>query len=221
MGHGPADWIADLSYEDPETRQALFASQGQAVERAPQIRIMHACQSAGLAHYSAHRSVIDFDIHPRIFTLADYDSGRALDAELPPFLVYGAAIDYKDEAWDERAALLDGGLYTQCVYAMGQHLTEKGIQALVFLPPENLPDRQYGPKGLTQIRAIIYNGIWREAAGLFPCFSLLDVDRVCLPEEMVDVNHARPEAMQTLSSLIDVWYEHASAALDGPLTDAA
>ncbi len=220
-GSGDADWIADLPYEDPETQQALFASQGRSVEQAAQIRIMCACQSGGLAHYSAHRSLIDFDIHPRVFTLGDFHSGRADAIEFPPFVVYGAGIDYRDEMWGELVELLDKGLFVRCVYAMCGRLAQSGVQALVILPPENLPDRRYGPKGLTLMRTIAYNAIWREAAEAFPCIALLDVDRVCLPEEMVDVNHCRPEALQTLSSLIDIWYEHASAAHEGAVSDAA
>lgn len=214
------DWIEDLPFKKPEIRQAVFAAHGRAAAAEPVLRVMCACQSGGIAHYSAHRDAIDFDLFPRLFTLSDFAQGEP-EEELPPYIVYGAGIDYKDEAWPEALVeVLDEGLYSSCVMLMAAYLTRRGSQALIFLPPENLAESLYNLPGVTRMRVLRYNDIWREAAGMFPCLSIVGADEVCTPEEMVDVNHHRPAALQTISALVDVWFE-AVSAVDEALPDAA
>jgi FkbH-like protein len=216
-----ADWITDLCYENPETRQAVLASQGRVQSGSASLRIMHACQSAGLAHYSTFRREIDFDLHPGIFALRHFTCKDPQVEELPDFLVYGAATDYKDEVWPNLAHLLESGLYAQCVRRFCEYLAKRGSQALIILPPENLVDYQYGPVGLTWARTKKFNSIWRQAGEEFPFLAILDMGLVCEPHEFVDVNHLRPAALQTISSLMDIWFGHASGAPEGEWMEAA
>jgi FkbH-like protein len=208
FGWSEAQWVTERSYEDPETRQSLFAGQGLGITAKPQLRIMCACQSGGLAHYSKARAEIDFDIWPRLFDLKRFADETVDDADLPPFLAYGAGTDYKDEAWPELAHLLDGELYQTCLQRMCERIQKRGINLLVLLPPENLPGHQYGPEGLTRERTIRYNALWRDAVQQYPCVTTLDIQEICGPEAMVDVNHHRPAALETVARWVDIWYSH-------------
>lgn len=208
FGWSEAEWVTERSYEDPETRQALFAGHGLAITAEPQLRIMCACQSGGLAHYSKARAEIDFDIWPRLFDLKRFAGQTCEDEDLPPFLAYGAGTDYKDEAWPGLAHLLDSGLYQSCLQRMCALVQKRGINLLVLLPPENLPAHQYGPEGLTRERTIRYNAMWRDAVQRYPGVTTLDVQEICGPDAMVDVNHHRPAALEIVAHWVDVWYSH-------------
>jgi FkbH-like protein len=211
FGWSEAEWVTERSYEDPETRRSLFASHGPEVTAKPQLRIMCACQSGGLAHYSDARKEIEFDIWPRLFDLKRFAGQMDTGEDLPPYLAYGAGTDYKDEAWAELAHLLDQGLYQTCLQRMCDAIQKRGINLLVLLPPENLPAHLYGPEGLTRERTIRYNALWRSAVQQYPCVTTLDVQGICSPEDMVDVNHHRPAALETVAKWVDIWYSHVKA----------
>jgi FkbH-like protein len=206
FGWSDADWITERPYEDPAVRQSLFASQAVRVASSAQLRIMCACQSGGLAHYSAARAEIDFDIWPRVFALMQFADPDARPDAWPAHIVYGAGTDYKDEAWPGMAPLLDSGLYETCMHRLCAFVQKSGRTLLVLLPPETLAEHQYGPQGLTKERTIRYNALWRAAVERYPCVTVLDVADICAPDEMVDVNHHRPAALQTVARWIDAWY---------------
>jgi FkbH-like protein len=221
IGEGPVDWISELSHVDPATQQAMFASKGNALAKEKHIRIMAACQSGGLAHYSAHRDVIDFDISPRNFALRQVLGEMDEAAEFPPFIVYSTGIDYKDESWGQLAPQLDDEFYTKCVSRFCDMLNRRNVQALILLPPENLQVNQYGPQGLTPIRTVAFNSVWRLVAHFQPNLAVLDMEQIISPDEIINVNHLRPSAAQTTAMLIDLWYNHAHIAAAPPLDNAA
>jgi FkbH-like protein len=206
FGTSDANWISEHSYEDPAVRLRLFASQQVEVSSKPQIRIMCACQSGGLAHFSELRAQIDFDIWPRLFELKKFNGSSIQDEIFPPYLIYGAGIDYKDEAWGDLAHRLDQGMYQSCLDRMCDHLEKLGTKMLVILPPETLHPHQYGPDGLNLERTINFNALWRSAAQKYTSITTLDVQEVFSPAEVVDVNHHRPAALKAIAHWIDVWY---------------
>lgn len=227
MAWPAAGWIEDLLYEDDATREMLQDVLGQQADTVTDrpLRVMCACQSGGLAHYSAFNASIEFDIFPRVFALADFVAAQEPVPAFAPYIVYGAGIDYKNEAWPaEQRPLIETGLYASAVMRLCDHWMQHGTQALILLPSETLPDDYYS-LDISLLRTIRCNRVWQEAADIYPCITLLEVDQVCDAEEMVDVLHHRPAALQTISSLIDVWYEAVSSYDDDdgsePLADAA
>lgn len=211
MGWGEANWIEDMPFNAAEAQDMIRVALGRVANAEPVMRIMNACQSAGMAHFSAHRDRIDVDVFPRCFALRSFYLSDGEQNDFPPFIVYGAGIDYGDRNWAGLPTAMFESSYELSLSRLCEHLTRKNVQALIFLPPEGLAPEHYPLEGHTPQRTMTLNALWREYAALYPCVTVLDMDEICAPDEMVDVNHAKPEALQTLSALIDVWYEHASA----------
>jgi hypothetical protein len=55
----------------------------------------------------------------------------------------------------------------------------------------------------------------------YSCLTLLEVEHVCAPNDMVDVNHHRPAGLQEVARWIDIWYDQECAARQGEIAAAA
>ncbi|MEG3144655.1 HAD-IIIC family phosphatase [Sphingomonas sp. RT2P30] len=202
------DWIADQSFHDPAVRGALIASHVTDVAQAASLRIMFDCQSGGIAHFSAHRAVVEFDNNPRLFALKSLRDGSVAAQQFPPHVVYGAGIDYSDPRWGDDAQFLEAGLYAWCVTAMCRTLGERGVTALIVLPPDNAAPGQYrAHMNHTRERTQRFNAIWRDAAGAWPHVSLLDLSDLAHAGEMIDVSHYTAGLLQKIAWQVDGWYE--------------
>jgi FkbH-like protein len=213
------DWIEDCSFDDPAIRSALLAEQ-TAVVAEPAIRIMFDCQSGGIAHFSRFRPAIEFDNNPRLFSLRMLDDGSHIEQKFPPFLVYGAAIDYLDVRWPGKARLLNTGLYEKCVIRMCIFLIEQGLRMLVVLPPEDAPDDKYRlVQNQTRDRTRYFNALWRKAARENPEHVwILDVAHLVEGDEMADVTHYYAGLLRKIAGQIDCWIE--DVALGGGTAQA-
>lgn len=209
------DWIADRDFHDPEVRAAILAEQAPQLMPEPAVRIMFDCQSGGIAHYSRFRPAIEFDHHPRVFAMAMMDDGSWQDQVFPPFLVYGAAVDYLSGRWGERWPLVDIGLYETCVVRTLIMLIEQERRMLVVLPPEDAPEDKYrATHNLTPERCRRLNAIWRKAAGENPEHVwVLDVAEIAGPDEMADVTHLHAGLLRKIAGQVDCWIE--AVALGG------
>jgi FkbH-like protein len=208
------DWIADADFHDPEIRAQILAEQAPQLLPEPAIRIMFDCQSGGIAHYSRFRPAIEFDHHPRLFAMAMMDDGSWRDQAFPPFLVYGAAVDYLSGRWGDRWPLVDIGLYETCVVRTLIMLIEQDRRMLVVLPPEDAPaDKYRATHNLTPERCRRLNAIWRKAARENPVHVwTLDVADIAGPDEMADVTHLHAGLLQKIAGQVDCWI---AVALDG------
>lgn len=209
------DWIADSDFHDPEVRAAILAEQAPQLMPEPAVRIMFDCQSGGIAHYSRFRPAIEFDHHPRVFAMAMMDDGSWQDQAFPPFLVYGAAVDYLSGRWGERWPLVDIGLYETCVVRMLIMLIEQERRMLVVLPPEDAPEDKYrATHNLTPERCRRLNAIWRKAACENPEHVwVLDLAEIAGPDEMADVTHLHAGLLRKIAGQVDCWIE--AVALGG------
>jgi FkbH-like protein len=202
------DWIKDRSFHDPKVRDGLIASHRPDVSAEAKLRIMFDCQSGGIAHFSTRRNEVDFDNNPRLFGLKSFRNGTFAGQHYPPYVVYGAGIDYSDPRWDGEAEFLEVGMYAWCVQRMCAFLDERGITALIVLPPDNAADAQYRPHmGHTRERTQRFNAIWREAAAANPHVTLLDLSDVTGEHEMIDVSHYTAGLLQKIAQHVDAWYE--------------
>ena len=202
------DWIKDRSFHDPKVRGGLIASQRPDVSAQASLRIMFDCQSGGIAHFSTQRNQVDFDNSPRLFGLKAFRNGSFADQQFPPYVVYGAGIDYSDPRWDGEAEFLEVGMYAWCVQRMCAFLAERGITALVVLPPDNAAPEQYRPHmNHTRERTQRFNAIWRETAAACPHVTLLDLSDVADRHEMIDVSHYTAGLLQKIAHHVDDWYE--------------
>lgn len=208
----PSDWIEAISVEDSVARAKMLAAQETA---ASSIRVMCNCQSGGIAHFSDLRPIIEFDSSPNVFNLKSiYDMSCDVDA-LPPYLVYGAGIDYCNPPWGDLAEKLDTGLYELCLQKLCEIVAARGIEMLVLLPPENLGFDKYHPwMGLSRERVARFNELWRGAFDVYPGLSVAEIDLLHGPEEMRDVNHHYPSSLQKIGQLVDLWYAQVSDAGD-------
>lgn len=209
------DWIADADFHDPEVRGAILAEQAPQLMPEPAIRIMFDCQSGGIARYSRFRPAIEFDHYPRVFMMRMMDDGSWRDQVFPPFLVYGATVDYLDNRWGERWPLVDLGLYQTCVVRTLIMLIEQERRMLVVLPPEDAPADKYRA-GLnhTPERCRRLNAIWRQAARENPGHLwVLDIADLAGPEEMADVTHFHAGLLRKIAGQVDCWIE--AVALGG------
>lgn len=209
------DWIADSDFHDPQVRAAILAEQAPQLMPEPAIRIMFDCQSGGIAHYSRFRPAIEFDHHPRLFAMRMMDGGSWQDQDFPPFLVYGAAVDYLDNRWGERWPLVDLGLYETCLVRTLIMLIEQDRRMLVVLPPEDAPADQYrAGLNLTPERCRRLNALWRKAARENPAHVwILEVADIAGPGEMADVTHLHAGLLQKIAGQVDCWIE--AVALGG------
>ncbi|MBC9034790.1 HAD-IIIC family phosphatase [Sphingomonas sp. JC676] len=204
----PPDWIEDCSFDDPAIRGRLLAEQVPVVAE-PALRIMFGCQSGGIAHFSHFRPAIEFDNNPRMFELRMLDDASHLEQHFPPFLVYGATIDYLDMRWPGKWHLLDIGLYEKCVIRMCIFLLERGLRMLVVLPPEDAPDDKYRVvMNQTRARTQHFNALWRKAARENPEHVwILDVAHLVEGDEMADVTHYYAGLLQKIAGQIDCWVQ--------------
>lgn len=217
----PPDWIEDHGFDEPEVRAAIRAELRADPEMEPAIRIMFDCQSGGIAHYSRFRPAIDFDNNPRLFALRMMDDGRYKEQRFPPFLVYGATIDYLDNRWPNQWHLLEIGLYQKCALRLVIHVLENDHRMLVVLPPEDAPIEKYR-LGLNHSpeRARIFNAVWRQMARENPgrIFVLEIADLLDGYDEMADVTHFHPGLLQKIAEQTDLWVSH---LLSGAAEDQA
>ncbi len=204
------DWIVRCAPDSPEAIARLTA-QGIDTE-APSIRVMWSCQSGGIAHFSALRSIIDFDSFPKFFDLKSFFDASYDADEFPPYLVYGAGIHYGDPSWGDLSAQIDFGVYEVCVQAFCEFVQSRGIEALIILPPEELSFTQYHAwMGLSLDRVRRFNDIWRTAFDYYSGISVAEIDLLHGPEEMEDVNHHRPSSLEKIAQLVDYWHAKVSA----------
>ncbi|MBO9714293.1 HAD-IIIC family phosphatase [Sphingomonas sp.] len=203
------DWIADADFNDAQIRASLRADQS-APAAEPAIRIMFDCQSAGIAHFSRFRPAIEFDNHPRLFAMRMMDDGSFAEQQFPPFLVYGATVDYLDVRWPGKWHLIDLGLYETCVIRTCILLLERGLRMLVVLPPEEAEESKWR-RGLnhTPERARRFNAIWRKAARENPAHVyVLEVAHLLDdPDEMADVTHYHASLLKKIADQLDGWIQ--------------
>lgn len=202
------DWIEDHGFDEPEVRAAIRGELRAEPVMEPAIRIMFDCQSGGIAHYSHFRPAIEFDNNPRLFALRMMDDGSYKDQHFPPFLVYGATIDYLDNRWPNQWHLLEIGIYQKCMLRLVIHLLENDQRMLVVLPPEDAPIEKYrlllnhSPE-----RARIFNARWRQMAVENPgrIFILEIADLLDSYDEMADVTHFHPSLLRKIAEQTDLW----------------
>jgi FkbH-like protein len=203
------DWIEDVSFHDPKIRAQLLAEQAP-VAADPAIRIMFDCQSGGIAHFSRFRPAIEFDNHPRVFSMRMMTDGSHAGQHFPPLLVYGATVDYLDVRWPGQWHLIDLGLYETCVIRTCIFLLERGLRMLVVLPPEDAPEDKWRV-GLnhTPERARRFNALWRKAARENPeNIWVLDLAHLIeRDDEMADVTHYHAGLLQKIAGQVDCWIE--------------
>ncbi|WP_084580598.1 HAD-IIIC family phosphatase [Sphingomonas azotifigens] len=203
-----ADWIQDCDFNDPKIRAELLAEHLEQPAMEPAIRIMFDCQSGGIAHYSRFRQAIEFDNAPRLFGLQMMEDRSYEGQNFPPFLVYGAAVDYLDNRWPEQWHLLERGIYEKCALRLVIHLLENNLRLLVVLPPENAPIEKYrlGLNGSPQ-RVGLFNALWRRFAQENPgTIYILEVaDLVDSLDEMEDITHYHPTLLRKIADQMDLW----------------
>ncbi|MDV3457234.1 HAD-IIIC family phosphatase [Sphingomonas sp. HF-S4] len=201
------DWIADRDFNDPELRDSL---RGEEAVIDPAIRIMFDCQSGGIAHFSRFRPAIEFDNHPRVFSMRMMTDGTHLEQNFPPLLVYGATVDYLDVRWPDQWHLIDIGLYETCVIRTCIFLLERGLRMLVVLPPEDAPEEKYR-HGLnhTPERSVRFNALWRKAARENPgnVWVLDTAHLIDHADEMADVTHYHAGLLGKIAGQVDCWVE--------------
>ncbi|WP_333572456.1 hypothetical protein [Sphingomonas sp.] len=202
------DWIEDHGFDEPEVRAAIRAELLADPVAEAGIRVMFDCQSGGIAHYSRYRPAIDFDNNPRLFALRMMDDERYKAQHFPPFLVYGATIDYLDNRWPGKWHLLERGVYQKCVLRLCIHLIENDLRMLVVLPPEDAPIDKYR-LGLNHSpeRCRMFNAVWRQVARENPgrIFLLEMADLLDSYDEMADVTHLHPSLLQKIAAQMDLW----------------
>jgi FkbH-like protein len=213
FGTAKPDWIEDRSFHDGEVRKRLIAGQIGGFAEQPCLRIMFDCQSGGIAHFSRNRGRIDFDNNPRLFALRSVDDGSHLDQDYAPFVVYGAGIDYSDPRWPGLAPLLEQGLYRECVRSLCAFFAERGIRAMIVLPPDDAPEAMYRPQlNHTRERTQRFNREWWSAAAEWSCIDVVDLSGQAVTDEMADVSHYKPGLLRELAETIDLWLEGVGAA---------
>lgn len=202
------DWITDCDFNDPAIRAELLAEHLQQPVLDPAIRIMFDCQSGGIAHYSRFRPLIEFDNAPRLFGLQMMDDRSYEGQNFPPFLVYGAAVDYLDNRWPEQWHLLERGVYEKCALRLVIHTLESNLRLLVVLPPEDAPIEKYRlTLNASPQRVGFFNALWRRFARENPghVFVLQVGDLIDSPDELADVTHYHPTLLRKIADEVDGW----------------
>lgn len=207
IGRHSGSWIAELCYDDPDVRAALLSEHGGDIAADQLLRIMSACQSGGIAHYSAHRRKIDFDLYPREFDLAKFVLSDYEIDECPPYVVYGAGVHYKTGTNVGLLVERDIALYEMCAERLCQFLSRRNVQALIMLPPEDMDKRYYRLRMYPANIIAALNRVWRRLLQEYDCITLLDIGHAVASKDMVDANHLRPNGLKVLAGFIDQWFD--------------
>lgn len=222
IGRHSGDWIAELHFEEPDVRAALLSEHGGDIEVDQPLRIMSACQSGGIAHYSAHRKKMDFDLFPREFDLAKFVFEDHKIEDCPPYIVYGAGVHYKAGTNVGLLIERDIALYEMCAERMCEFLSRTGVQALILLPAENMDKRYYRLRMYQANVVATLNGVWRRLLAKYDCITLFDIGDAIAKKDMVDANHLRPNGLKVLAGYVDQWFDIVTqaevepAAIDKP-----
>lgn len=202
-------WIGEASFHDPEVRSRLHAQFRPEVLGEKDVRVMCDCQSGGIAHFSRHRSRIDFDNNPRLFALRHMvPNGEGDDRPFAPQLIYGAGVDYSDWRWPGLEDLIDDGLFEACVGLLCERVSDEGRRMLVILPPEDMPEALYRPEvRATRERIVRFNAVWREHAAAHDLIELFEQTGFAQPEDMTDIHHFHPRFLERQAAVIDAWIE--------------
>ena len=214
-----ADWVADVSFHHPTTRERLIAMLRPEAAGEHSIRVMFDCQSGGIAHFSRHRAKMDFDNAPRLFALRHLipeclEREGLTTPQFAPFLVYGAGVDYSDPRWPYMVEFIaDGRLFAHCVQLLCQRISAEQRRMMVILPPEDAPDTHYRPHlGHTRARTALFNAIWRRAAIAHAGIDIFELTGFASPNDMPDVSHYYAGFLGRLAGVVDGWIEQEIAA---------
>lgn len=214
-------WVTDRSFHDPDIRVRRLASlRGQAV-REPRARIMFDCQSGGIAHFSRHRDVLEFDNNPRLFGMRHVLDGEHGRQRYPQAIVFGPGIDYSNPRWPSRALpQLENGIYRACVERFCSFFAARGTRALIFLCPENMPEDKYRPHmAHSRQRTIALNAEWRRAAESCSWMDLIDIGAFAEADMLSDVSHYHPTLLQRIAAHLDDWLDRLANESDAPALD--
>jgi hypothetical protein len=97
------------------------------------------------------------------------------------------------------------------VRAFCAFLAERGIRAMIVLPPDNAPEAMYRPQmNHTRERTRLFNRTWWSAAAEWHCIDIVDLSQAD-PADMADVSHYRPNLLRELAETIDDWLDAAEA----------
>lgn len=211
------DWLTEKKYLDPAIRAMIREKENTAHKKDVQIKIMYGCMSGGIAFYSRHRDIMDFDgaFFEQInrflcFSTLLLHADEVAKQHFPSLLVYGAAFDYYDAGWAPEARPIDGAgeNFVNGLHAFCKFFQKSNHKILVVLPPENAPEGCYRPwDGNTRERTINFNNAWRMAKNLYPFISILDLSHFIKLEDMYDAAHYFAGFMQKIAQHIDTWYE--------------
>lgn len=211
LSEQPAIGITIASIADPANLARIRAKEGK-THRTTALRIICDCQSGALQHYSRFAEEIEFDSHPRLFSLPMMNTGEHLSQLFPSRLVFAAATDYIPYRWQERGATLTPETYAEGARAFCRSMAAPERRMLVILPPEDAPARCYPPEASIRRAYSLENGsawnaLWRDLAREYPeMVDILELTGTLASDEMVDACHYTPPALRRISGWIDNWY---------------
>lgn len=219
----PIGWIQRASFHDNTVRRKIYDNEFKAIAEPPELRIMANCQSGAIAHFSGLAGTAMFDNAPqafdpsqfidRVFFLRFLMSDEFRNQHYPPMLVYGAFVDYADGYWPGTAdPHLTSSVYPECVSRFCDFVSTSGRKALVVIPFEDAPDHKVPTHfGVTRTRLIRFNEIWRNAARLYDCVDILDLNVIATEDEAIDVRHYSVPLLKKIADHTRLWYERRSA----------
>ena len=77
---------------------------------------------------------------------------------------------------------------------------------LVALPPQQLPDNKYqGHYGVTRQRVEELNAVWRQLAADGSGLSILDLDELATPSDILDVRHYDVSLLRKVGEQLRRW----------------
>ena len=197
-----ATWIKDAPYEG-EVRKTILANEKKIATTEPSLRVMASCQSGSIAHYSGLLDKLDFDNAPRQFELVQVLRKQHLKQDYPKLLFYGAWTDYADPYWPKP---FETGDYARSALEFAQFIKGKGCEMLVALPPQQLPDNKYqGHYGVTRQRVEELNAVWRQLAADGSGLSILDLDELATPSDILDVRHYDVSLLRKVGEQLRRW----------------
>ncbi len=201
------DWIQGEEFSDPNVKDLIWEKEKNKSRSDIKLRVMAACQSGALAHYSGLSAIAEFDnLDAMTFSLREFESDAWRNRHYPDRLVY-AVFEHFETPGNETKGLL---YYEKCARVFCEYLKARNKKALVLLTAENHPTRKKR-EDISYLQALAAlpkcNNVWRELAKQDDVVSIVEITDLAAEDEVIDLYHFDVPLLKQLGDRIRYWYE--------------
>lgn len=201
------DWIQGEEFSDPAIKDLIWEKEKDKSRDDIKLRVMAACQSGALAHYSGLSAIAEFDnLDSRAFSLREFEGDAWRNRQYPDSLVY-AVFEHFETLGEATGASV---LYEKCAREFCLYLSANNKKLLVLLTAENRSTRKKR-EDVPYLQAAAAlpkcNNVWRTLAMQYEDVSIIEIGDLAAEDEIIDLYHFDVPLLKQLGDHIRHWYE--------------